>query len=395
MVLPTAISLSETVLSLVIRPVGDTCNLHCTYCYLGSAVDSPLIVMSRECLRQLTEEASESSSKIEFLWHGGEPLLAGTDFFKSALEFQSLNSSHFQNFIQTNGTLINREWAHFLAEKNFHVRLSLDGPQAVHDYFRTYKSSRGSQGDVIRAVRTLRAAGIEPIVSCVITEDTVPSIDSVYEFFRDLGISRLSFLPAFVQRFDQVIPPTLSPQGYALAYKRLFDLWSNDKTRIQIRELEGIVSSILGRPAGDCTFTGSCAQAVRIEPDGTVFPCELHKGELAERYGRIGNESLNEILLKRYSSRVGGLCKRLVLNDECMNCEWFKSCHGGCYASYVTRSDGVKSYYYCEARKQLFAHIRERIMKSETPLTKDEKISDYIPALNPLVTLTRNNNRCG
>lgn len=365
MVLPTAIALTKNVLSLVVRPVGDTCNLRCSYCYLGAAVDTPLSLMSESCLGQLTREASETANRIEFLWHGGEPLLAGISFFKSAIRCQRATSARFQNFIQTNGTLIDREWADFFAEHDFHVRLSLDGPQVVHDRFRTYKSARKTHSEVIKAVETLRASQVEPLVSCVITEDSVPMIDEIYRSLRDLGISQISCLPAFVQIAGKVVPPTLSPDGYVLAYGRLFDIWSEDTERISIRELEGIVSSMLGRPAGDCTFTGVCSQVARVEPDGRMYPCELHKGELGDCYGQIGEQHLSQIMTKRHSSKVGTLCKTLV-QDECRACQWYKLCHGGCYAAYVARADGNKFYYYCEARKQLFAHIQEKLL--ELPL---------------------------
>jgi uncharacterized protein len=190
-------------------------------------------------------------------------------------------------------------------------------------------------------------------------------IDEIYRSLRDLGISQISCLPAFVQIAGKVVPPTLSPDGYVLAYGRLFDIWSEDTERISIRELEGIVSSMLGRPAGDCTFTGVCSQVARVEPDGRMYPCELHKGELGDCYGQIGEQHLSQIMTKRHSSKVGTLCKTLV-QDECRACQWYKLCHGGCYAAYVARADGNKFYYYCEARKQLFAHIQEKLL--ELPL---------------------------
>ncbi|MCA1565716.1 MAG: radical SAM protein [Acidobacteria bacterium] len=361
MVLPTAVITPSSALPFIVRPAGDTCNLRCSYCYLGAAVDSPLQVMSEDCLKTLTREASEMASKVEFLWHGGEPLLAGPSFFETALDFQrSTSRTQFANFIQSNGTLINDEWAGIFAQGKFHVRLSLDGPRFVHDRYRKHRSARGSQNEVIRAIEILQNVGINPAVSCVITEDSVPYVSDIYNLLRELNILKASFLPAFIHMNGSVLPPTLSPEGYVRAYTQLFDIWAEDTSGMSIRELEGIVSGMLGRPAGDCTFTGTCATAARVESDGSVYPCELHVGEHAELYGRVGVEPLFHILARRYTGRVGRLCTTLV-PEECRKCKWYSLCHGGCYAAYVDRSDGTKFYYYCEARKQLFSHISQRM----------------------------------
>src|SRR5450759_1207884 len=73
---------------------------------------------------------------ITFSWHGGEPLLAGIGFFKKVLKFQEKNKpagSTIVNGIQTNGTLLDERWCHFLAEKKFIVGISIDGPGEFHN----------------------------------------------------------------------------------------------------------------------------------------------------------------------------------------------------------------------------------------------------------------------
>ena len=122
--------------SLVIKPVGAFCNLRCDYCfYLEKRALYPeertVSVMTDETAAELIRQTFRRSESPLFIWHGGEPTMAGLPFFKKTVECQKRESGGrpFQNALQTNGTLLNAEWADFLHKENFLVGISLDGPK--------------------------------------------------------------------------------------------------------------------------------------------------------------------------------------------------------------------------------------------------------------------------
>jgi serine-type anaerobic sulfatase-maturating enzyme len=319
-------------------------------------------------LERLTAEVAGLAGSVQFLWHGGEPLLAGRPFFETALALQArYPSTKFENFIQTNATLIDDDWALLLHDGAFRVRFSLDGPQVLHDRASVYIYGRGTFSTVCRAICRLREAGIDPQISCVITEQSAAYIDQIYSYLRDTGVSWISFLPAFLRDGDAVHESTLRPATFVEVYKRLFDLWSCDTSGIHIREIEGMIAGLMGRPSGDCTYTGACANIARVESSGEVFPCELHSDP--ESYGRIGHEPLLDILRRRFTGRVARLAS-LVQNDV-QSCSWFRLCHGGCYAALTSSADGQKYYYCCEARGKVFEYITTKLksMHIHSPLS--------------------------
>ena len=126
---------------LLVKPAGPVCNLGCKYCfflskhklYPGSRfrMDEKLL---ENYLRQLLE--ASRGPEVTVAWQGGEPMLMGLDFFRLSLELERKYSRpgiKILNTIQTNGTLIDDDWATFFKNNQFLVGISIDGPRALHD----------------------------------------------------------------------------------------------------------------------------------------------------------------------------------------------------------------------------------------------------------------------
>nr|VFJ58843.1 MAG: uncharacterized protein BECKDK2373C_GA0170839_106818 [Candidatus Kentron sp. DK] len=352
--------------SLVVRPVGDTCNLRCAYCYLAGGVAAPLRVMTPELGREMVRECACSFDDVQLLWHGGEPLLAGMGFFREILaEQRKYPHCRFVNFLQTNGISITPDIANFLAENHFRVRLSLDGPEAVHNRFRKTKNSKGTFVQVLTAIEHLRRAGLKLNISCVMTDESIAEIPAIYRLLLEQGILNASFLPAFHARDGEILPPTLSPDGYVAAYLKLFDIWSRDRSGMRIREIEWMVSGLLGSPrGGDCTFSGQCGDIMRLEPDGAFYACEvLDSGQkhAAAPMGMFDQLLLTDLSAAAQLARYGAPGTPSH-SPTCSNCEWFRLCHGGCPAVRTReKTDNVGNFYYCAARKELFEELRMRL----------------------------------
>ena len=129
--------------NIMLKPAGSLCNLDCNYCYYLDKADiyggrEPR--MTEEMLEEVVREyiAANDVPEVTFNWHGGEPLVLGIDFYKKAIEFEQkyAGGKIIHNTIQTNGTLLNREWTSLFRKHNFLVGISRDGPQDIHDRYR-------------------------------------------------------------------------------------------------------------------------------------------------------------------------------------------------------------------------------------------------------------------
>ena len=147
-------------LSLIMKVVS-TCNLACRYCDADIYSNRR---MSLDTLSQVITKALNYADYVEFIWHGGEPLLMGIQFHEKAVELQKRYKREGQtivNTLQTNGTLISQEWVDFFKANDFHVGVSLDGAPEVQNANRIFRNGQGSFEQVMRGVRLLRENGVE------------------------------------------------------------------------------------------------------------------------------------------------------------------------------------------------------------------------------------------
>ena len=102
-------------------------------------------------------------SEITFNWHGGEPLLAGLDFYRKAIKLQQkyANGKLIHNTLQTNGTLLSDDWAHFFKDNGFLIGVSIDGPKAIHDGFRKANGGAETWEKVIQGIERLYRNNVE------------------------------------------------------------------------------------------------------------------------------------------------------------------------------------------------------------------------------------------
>ena len=152
--------------------------------------------MDKEVLKKVIDFFCCNQKNIEFIWHGGEPLLAGLDFYRNVTEFQSKwknQDKYISNFIQTNGTLVTEKWAHLFLKYNFFVGVSIDGPKEFHDQTRRYSINKGSYEEVMRGIGLLRKSNVFNGVICCISTVNYRFPREIFDFFVSKGIKKLKF----------------------------------------------------------------------------------------------------------------------------------------------------------------------------------------------------------
>ena len=157
-------------------------------------------MMNDEVLERYIAGHMEASSgdSVMFSWHGGEPTLAGTGFFRKVIELQQrlrTRGERIINGIQTNGTLLDAALCQFFSENGFVIGISMDGQQFLHDRHRAGKGGESSFRQTLNGYKLLQEFGIPTEVLCVVHAQNVDHPLEIYRFFRDLGVRYLTFLP--------------------------------------------------------------------------------------------------------------------------------------------------------------------------------------------------------
>lgn len=351
---------------LLIKPVSYDCNLRCEYCFylrIGDEVYKDVVRprMNDKVLESMiTQLLSYRFPESIFGWQGGEPTLAGLDFFKKVVSLQQQYGESGQvvgNALQTNGILIDEEWAKFLHNYRFLVGLSLDGPKSIHDRYRRSRGGNSVWKQVMHAAQLFQRHNVQFNILCVISRANVNRIKEVYNFFLEHNFNHMQFIPALESDEEgNKASFSINPHQYGKFLCQLFDLWKQNPNQASIRMFDAILSYYLGYPKGECTFEKSCADYLLVEHNGDVYPCDFF---VQEKYklGNLLQSSLSELKSKRANS-FGKRKQRL--SKECRGCEWLELCYGGCVKDRVFQDNPhPEKTYFCDAYKQFFNHAAD------------------------------------
>ncbi|MBI4679625.1 MAG: radical SAM protein [Nitrospirae bacterium] len=181
-----------TSLSVLIEPTSD-CNLDCRYCYKGEKNGKTMSVAVFEAAAQkIIAYCHEHNRPLLFVWHGGEPTLAGADFYRHAFRYCAGhdNSHKIGHTLHTNGTLLSDDLLTLLAEYKVSIGISLDGPAHHHDNMRPSRNGGATHDKVIDGIQRARANGIDVGVLMSITNNNAVYINEMFQFCRE---NRLTF----------------------------------------------------------------------------------------------------------------------------------------------------------------------------------------------------------
>jgi len=364
------------------KPSGPICNLDCGYCYY---LENEHLYPREQSFRmsdQLLEEyivqhiEAVEGSEVRFSWHGGEPTLAGLDYYRNIISLQQKHlpqGKHAVNGMVTNGTLIDEEWCHFLAEEGFAVGLSLDGPRDLHDSYRVTKGQKPTHKQVMRAFKLLKQYQVPFDILCVVHDRNVKHPLQVYDFFREIGATFLGFLPLVERRGDLtagVSDHSVNAEAFGSFLRTIFDRWvRNDIGRILVQTFDEAARPVRDLEHSLCIFRETCGDIPVVEYNGDFYPCDHY----VDRNSLIGNISLTAVaeLLKSPEQLQFGLDKRDTLPVFCLECDVLAMCNGGCPKDrFITTPNGEEGLnYLCEGFKHFFTHSRP-VLERLVPLWK-------------------------
>ncbi len=319
--------------------------------------------MSEQILKQVIRQVTAGEQEVSFGWQGGEPTLMGLPFFQKAVDFQMRfgKKQTVGNGLQTNGILIDREWARFLNKYKFLVGLSLDGPEHIHDKYRFLRGGRGTWKKVRDRARLLLDSGVEVNALSVVNDYSVRFPREIYEFHKSIGLNYMQFIPCVEPdpaNPGGKAPFSVKPEAFGGFLVEVFDLWladfENNIPTTFVRFFESVFFSYMGQPAPDCTLQKECGTYVVVEHNGDVFSCDFFVEE-EWRLGNVKQGNLEDMLNSSRQEKFG--CRKVELARACSDCCWLPYCFGGC------TKDGR---YLCSAYKIFFAHADPHFRKLAT-----------------------------
>jgi uncharacterized protein len=349
----------------VILKVTDACNLRCKYCY-NSEKAYVKNCLSLEHFEKLLNVLLTGYNMIHIIWHGGEPLCAGIDYFRKAMDverrIQIQNGVTIENSIQTNGTLIDREWVRFFKEHGFRVGISFDGIDN--------EAYRGQTEKTRNAMRLLREAGLRFGCNAVVSHNDY-DLKANYQFFKEQGIS-FDFSPLLSEGGGKSMPST-QVVAYAEKLCRLFDEWIYDTDGVSVRTFSLYLNLASGGRFRVCTCASCHLKYLSIAPDGTVYNCGRDSvGQYP--FGKIDEFETTAQIFASEGARalIGGSVRR---REKCKaSCEYFSVCAGGC-ADIAIMENGLENMPtdFCYTFKTVYKHVSEtfaRITAEKTPLSQ-------------------------
>ncbi len=375
-------------LNVMFKTVSSDCNLDCSYCYYRVSLEGERprrrldIALLERFLPQYMEYVADTH-QANLSWQGGEPTLAGLDFFRQVAAMEAKYARPpmiINNSLQTNGLLINDEWAELFSTYSFLVGVSLDGPEEIHDAMRKDRGGHGSFRRVMAGIDVLRKHDVSINILCVVGPHNVGKARELAGFFRREGLDYLQFMPAMdFQSTEPAKPPAylVSAPQYGEFLKALFYEWYGDGLpTTSIRVFDNFLQSVLGMGNSLCVHSDRCDSGIIVECDGSVFPCDFYVSP-EWQLGNVNSNSVKEIAegekLRQFMAR------KSPLPAQCSDCRWKALCKGECPRTWPVPEGGKRGpSYFCQSYQMLFEHSYDRIAVLARRLRKYGKYVQWL-----------------
>jgi uncharacterized protein len=389
------------------KPIGPRCNLDCTYCYYlekerlypdEKKFRMPADVLETYVRDYIAAQVTMGVPEIWFSWQGGEPTLLGVEFFHAVVALQKKYAPAgriVRNALQTNGTLLDEEWATFFKANDFLVGLSIDGPRELHDRYRVDRAERPTFDKVMAAVELLRTRGVEFNALTVVHRLNARKPREVYRFLKDIGIEFIQFIPIVERSSDgatlagapqqdgaeeaRVTAWSVLPRDYGTFLCRVFDEWvKNDVGRVFVQFFDVQLGLWAGGPSSLCWFAETCGQGLALEHNGDLYACD-HYVYPEYRLGNIMQTPMGVLAASPAQDKFGA-DKRDTLPRQCRACEFRFACNGGCPKHrFLITADGEPGLnYFCESYQRFFAHAGPALRTMATLLHRGRPAAEIM-----------------
>ena len=336
------------------------CPSNCSYCW-SSEEGSP--IMSIETIEEVVKWLKNfRDDGVTFTFHGGEPLLAGAEFYKKALPLLSEGLSHLKPAfaLQTNLWKLTPELARILAEYDIPIGSSIDGPRELNDLQR----GEGYFDKTMQGYKIARENGLTVRFITTFTSHSVEFKEDIFNFFLDNGLT-LKLHPALPSlRGENPGKWALDPEKYGELLIYLLDKYLENMDKIEVMNIDHLCKCVFTGMGSVCTFVDCMGNTFAVGPDGSIYPCYRFVGMPEYVMGNVYDHPGIEDLAKSYAWKLMHEFKEYV-DRECKECPYIKYCRGGCPYNAIVPTEGKINGVdpHCTAYKMIFKEINDRANK--------------------------------
>jgi uncharacterized protein len=331
------------------------CNLKCPHCYISATdrqTDLPTTAIV-SLIDTLIEQGGEGVTIS-----GGEPLIHPE--IKQILAYAS---KQLTVRLLTNGSLIDKQMAAFLAKHRIYVQISLDGAtEAIHDSIR----GAGSYKQVIQAIELIQAqnAGDRLNLCTTLMEKNANDWNHMIDLAENKNIPLLRFLHLReVGRAGHSGTSALSVSAYEKFIAHINHMQFNRHQKVELTC--GMSGLLLKMPESFKTDDIWCpvGRMMVIDTNGNVYPCVLM---MRDHYylGNIFSHSLKDIAQSKKMNEICQLLSyRRFIIQKCLACSFRNLCQAGCMGQALDHCDSLtETDRFCKYRKSAYESAFDRLL---------------------------------
>ena len=350
-------------IALTIKPTMN-CNMKCKHCFNGDVLNYSEMIDIR-LVYFFIEAACKEYKEVKVTFHGGEPTLAGDDFYEKIFKFQKemkiKYGVDFHNYFTTNAIQLSERLMKLLIEHDTLINISFDGP---------YNHLLRQNGDIVyKKILKVKELGGRIRVFCTISKDSCENLLEIYEWFKYRNID-FKILPIEARGYAAIDKELLmDTDKFIDALTRTYRRWITDKDcKIRLYTFEEFIA--LRRDTQFKPFWFN--REIALNPDGGIYPF----GRPNDVQFCLGRPSET---LKISDCFESDEYKRMLeilenMREKCKNCPSSGVCNGVCICmSYMYVQDENLLNYSCNQSNRIF----ESILNINDEIMRDMETNNY------------------
>jgi uncharacterized protein len=372
------------VLYLILKTV-ERCNLNCDYCYFFNGRDQSYLkrpkFVTKEVVNSLVifiQNAIDTMGvvSVNIILHGGEPLMQPKEEFIYMIETikNSIKDTHIEFGMQTNATLVSKNWIELLNKYNILPGVSIDGPKQYNDLHRVDHNGNGSYDNIVRGIKLLQEGLVfnSNSLACLVVVNPDLSGSEVYRHLIDLGFKKIDFL---LPDNTHDSKPTHEIKEYARFLVEVFEEWAkDDNDNMSIRIFESFILQLLGYDSlvygvGRASSKDKIP-LVSVRSNGDISPTDELMSTDPQTVmfldKNIGTTTLSEVISSEIFKELHNA--GTIPPEKCSKCCWYNACGGGALVNRFSKENRFNNpSIFCEALQEVFAHITSYMINSGVP----------------------------